>query len=100
MAPSAPSIITAESERTSIMKARAAEAPRNIPRGRVAGSWIMDLAALSKAITLCFGCQRKFDHKRCGYHPTALLPTSPYVIGDCDGCRESLVRCTLFVKQI
>lgn len=96
----APNIITAESERTTRMKARAAMAPQNIPRGRTAGGWIADLVALGKAVTLCFSCRRKFDHKRVGYHAARLTSTSTFVIGDCDGCRSRLARCTLFVKQL
>ncbi len=82
------------------MKARAAEAPHNLPRGRNAGSWISDLVTLGKALTLCSSCWPKFNFKRYGYQPTVLTATSKHVIGDCDGCRERLQRCTLFVKQL
>lgn len=95
----APSIVTSESERTPRMKARAAEAPRALPRGRLAGGWVTDLVALGKAVTLCFSCCRKFDAKRHEYHAVRLTETSKFVIGDCDGCRDRLVRCVLYVKQ-
>lgn len=53
--------------------------------GQPKGSWIDDLAALKKAIILCWRCQPKFDHKRAKYYKDGRFP---YVIGRCDGCRR------------
>ena len=63
-----------------------AKGQRGAPTKRLAGGWVSDLAALGKAIVLCDGCRKKFDHGRYGYVRRALLPGQRFVMGDCDGC--------------
>ncbi len=64
------------------------EQPREHPGKRIGkpvGSWIDDLAALRKAIILCWRCQPKFDHKKAHYYKDERFP---HVVGKCDGCKE------------
>lgn len=63
-----------------------------------AGSWLADLAALEKAITLCDSCVRKWNPASYGYVAKDLWPGQKFVLGECDacGCRS---QCTLMLKE-
>ena len=62
-------------------------------RGLTAGSWVHDLCALKKVITLCPLCTHKFNPKRLGYiHDKDL----GYAIATCDGCRTLDTRSTVY----
>lgn len=77
---------------------RAAKAPGR-SRGRLAGGWVADLAALGKAIVLCDWCVRKFDPKAHGYEARRVVPYLKYVIGDCDGCKRPNQQATMFLRK-
>ncbi len=51
-------------------------------RGRTAGSYVLDLADLKKAIVLCDQCRRKFNARGYVAHKTI-----PRVTGQCDACK-------------
>ena len=61
--------------------------------GRTAGSWVHDLCALRKVITLCPGCTHKFNPGRLGYRKEKEFPI---VQATCDGCRTFDVRCSAY----
>lgn len=60
-------------------------------KGRTAGSWIHDLCALRKLITLCPQCTHKFNPGRLGYIKDKDMPI---VQATCDGCTTFDSRCT------
>jgi hypothetical protein len=62
--------------------------------GQSAGAYVLDLAALQKAILLCDGCVPKFDARRAGYIND---PDLPLVSGACDGCKVTDRNRRLFV---
>lgn len=66
------------------------------PSGLARGSWIADLVALKKAITLCMHCMPKFDHKANHYSPRTITPSHPFVTAECDGCGSPFARCKLY----
>ena len=78
---------------------KAAEAQRVGPgKGRMAGGWIADLAALNKAVMLCGLCVRKWEPKKYGYRARRLFPGEQYAIGNCDGCGR-WDQCTLHLRE-
>jgi hypothetical protein len=62
-------------------------------KGRTAGSWVHDLAALKKVITLCPFCTHKFNPGRLGYIKEKEYPV---VQATCDGCTTFDPRCTAY----
>jgi hypothetical protein len=58
-----------------------------------AGSWIHDLCALRKVITLCSFCQHKFNPGRLGYIQEKEFPV---VQATCDGCGTFDPRCKAY----
>lgn len=70
--------------------ARAAES-QGRPVGKVAGSWVTDIAELKQCIVLCQACDAKWkgSESRYGYEARRDWHTLyGGVIGKCDGCRE------------
>lgn len=70
----------------------AQEAP-NKTVGRTAGSWVHDLCALRKVITLCSFCQHKFNPGRLGYMKEKEFPI---VQAKCDGCSTFDPKCAAY----
>lgn len=70
----------------------AQEAPGKTP-GRTAGSWVHDLCALHKVITLCPLCTHKFNPGRLGYRKEKEFP---FVQAKCDGCDTFDVKCSAY----
>jgi hypothetical protein len=62
-------------------------------KGRTAGSWVHDLCALRKVITLCSACTHKFNPGRLGYIREKEWPV---VQAKCDGCTVFDSRCTAY----
>lgn len=62
--------------------------------GVMAGSWIDDIAAQKKVITLCSACKPKFDPRKVGYKQETEFKT---VNAPCDGCSSSMQDCTLYI---
>jgi hypothetical protein len=62
-------------------------------KGLTAGSWIHDLCALQKVITLCPMCQHKFNPGRLGYIRDKDMPI---VMADCDGCKTFDTQCAAY----
>jgi hypothetical protein len=62
-------------------------------KGRTAGSWVHDLCALKKVITLCPLCKGKFNPGRLGYIKEKEWPA---VQATCDGCKTFDIRCTAY----
>lgn len=71
---------------------QAMEAPGKTT-GRTSGSWVHDLCALRKVITLCSFCQPKFNPGRLGY---AKEKEFPIVQAKCDGCYTFDPRCAAY----
>ena len=64
--------------------------------GITSGSWVHDLCALKKVITLCPLCTHKFNPRRLGYvHDKDLQ----YVIATCDGCTTFDTKCTAYLFE-
>lgn len=61
--------------------------------GLTSGSWVHDLCALRKVITLCPLCTHKFNPKRLGYIKDKDLGL---VIAKCDGCNTQDSNCTAY----
>lgn len=61
--------------------------------GRTAGSWVHDLCALRKVVTLCVFCQHKFNPGRLGYIQEKEFPI---VQAKCDGCETFDPRCKAY----
>lgn len=61
--------------------------------GRTAGSWVHDLCALHKVITLCPFCTHKFNPGRLGYIREKEFPV---VVATCDGCKTFDMKCTAY----
>lgn len=68
------------------------EAP-NKTVGRTAGSWVHDLCALHKVVTLCDFCRPKFNPGRLGYIREKEFPV---VQATCDGCSTFNPKCTAY----
>lgn len=64
--------------------------------GVTAGSYIDDLVALGKALSLCVLCVRKFDAAAAGYAQRSNLP---FARGRCDGCGQFSEQNSLLLKQ-
>ena len=62
-------------------------------KGRTSGSWVTDLCALRKVVTLCSFCQHKFNPGRLGY---AKEKEFPVVQAKCDGCDTFDPRCAAY----
>lgn len=65
-------------------------------RGTTAGSWISDLVAAKKVVTLCPLCTHKFNPGRLGYRKEKEFP---YVQAKCDGCQVFDIRCTAYFNE-
>ena len=65
--------------------------------GKPHGSYIDDLAALKKAIVLCDGCVRRFNHVKHGYYRQREFP---FVRGSCDACKQHSERASLFIHEM
>lgn len=63
-------------------------------RGRVAGGWIADIAALKQCITLCPLCTHKFNPARVGYRKEKEFPVCQ---AKCDGCSTFDHRCSWYI---
>lgn len=61
--------------------------------GRTAGSWVHDLCALRKVITLCPLCTHKFNPGRLGYRKEKEFP---FVQAKCDGCTTFDIKCSAY----
>lgn len=61
--------------------------------GRTSGSWVHDLCALKKVVTLCSFCQHKFNPGRLGYQKEKEFPV---VQAKCDGCNTFDPRCAAY----
>ena len=62
-------------------------------KGKTAGSWVHDLCALHKVITLCPLCTHKFNPGRLGYiHDKDI----GQVQATCDGCRTFDTCCSAY----
>ena len=70
----------------------AQEAPKKTV-GRTAGSWVHDLCALRKVVTLCPFCTHKFNPGRLGYRKEKEFP---FVQAKCDGCSTFDVKCSAY----
>jgi hypothetical protein len=64
--------------------------------GRTAGSWVHDLCALRKVITLCPLCTHKFNPGRLGYIKEKEFPV---VQAKCDGCETFDPRCSMYLFE-
>jgi hypothetical protein len=64
------------------------------PKGRVAGGYIADLAALKKVILLCGACTHKFNPGRVGYRREKEFQ---FCTGTCDGCSTFDTKCYWYV---
>ena len=62
-------------------------------KGRTAGSWVHDLCALKKVVTLCDFCKPKFNPGRLGYIKEKEYPV---VQATCDGCTTFDPKCTAY----
>lgn len=71
---------------------KAMEAPGKTV-GRTAGSWVHDLCALHKVVTLCPMCTHKFNPGRLGYIKDKEFP---FVQANCDGCTVFDIRCKAY----
>jgi hypothetical protein len=87
--------ILAKKEYTPAQVTAASEASGKTP-GRTAGSWVHDLCALRKVITLCPLCTHKFNPGRLGYRKEKEFP---YVQAKCDGCDTFDVRCSAYFYE-
>lgn len=63
--------------------------------GAVEGAWVSDIASLRKAITLCQNCSHKFAHRAHHYFREDKVKAT----GMCDGCRDNMARCTLYMPE-
>ena len=61
--------------------------------GRTSGSWVHDLCALRKVVTLCSFCQHKFNPGRLGYTKEKEFPI---VQAKCDGCETFDPKCAAY----
>mgnify|MGYP001566362501 FL=1 len=83
-------LVHKEYTKQDILKAQ--EAPGKT-KGRTAGSWVHDLCALRKVITLCPDCTHKFNPGRLGYIKDKELNT---VQANCDGCGPFDTNCSIY----
>lgn len=73
---------------------------RGKPQTLTAGSWLADLAALGKCITLCRHCRTRWNAKANRYEQRETVPGFAELIGECDGCRARAAMCaTYFPKE-
>ncbi|MGE0372995.1 MAG: hypothetical protein AB7Q01_14090 [Gammaproteobacteria bacterium] len=73
---------------------------RGKPPTLTAGSWLADLAALRKCITLCRLCRNRWNAKTNGYEQREAVPGHAELIGECDGCKARATMCaTYFPKE-
>lgn len=63
-------------------------------RGRTAGSWVDEIAAQKKVITLCPECTPKFNPAKVGYRKEKEFPVC---MAKCDGCSTLDNRCSMYI---
>lgn len=66
------------------------------PARQSAGSWLDDLTALHKTVTLCWHCAPKFQHKRAGYYKDGRFP---FVWARCDDCRRHNSQTHIYIHE-
>lgn len=76
-----------------------AAASRGRPQGLLRGSWIADLAALGKAVTLCGQCMPRWDARKNGYEQRNVTPNHRFATGECDGCGATHVTCAMYLPK-
>lgn len=65
--------------------------------GTIRGSWLADMAALKKAVMLCWSCQRKWNPSAHGYARKMVGPGYPEARGECDGCGAANEMCAMYL---
>lgn len=65
--------------------------------GATPSSWVDDMAALHKAIVLCWACAPKFNHKAYHYYKDRKFTTG--VNGRCDGCRQHRMNQSFYIHE-
>ena len=65
-------------------------------KGRVAGGWIADIAAMKKVILLCSTCTHKFNPGRVHYRKEKEFPVCQ---GVCDGCSTYDHQCSWYIYE-
>ena len=68
------------------VRLKAAEWKGGPGKGRLAGGWIADMAALKKAVLLCDFCVRRWAPRNYGYRRRNLWPGQSFAFARCDGC--------------
>ncbi len=76
-----------------------AAAAARVPKKRLAGGWLSDLAELGKAIVLCHQCERKWNARTYGYRKSQIWPGQEFVNGECDGCRQYGQQRHMFLRS-
>lgn len=76
-----------------------AAAARGRPSGLLRGSWIADLVALKKAVTLCAACVPKWNARANGYEQRDVVPGHTHAVGECDGCNAKFARCAMYLPK-
>lgn len=79
-------------------RARRTEHPGK-PQGLTRGAWVSDLAALKKAILLCWQCQPKWNAKAHRYVRRNVTASHREAISNCDGCNALMVKCALYKHE-
>ena len=69
------------------------------PQGLTRGAWVADLAALKKAIFLCWSCQPKFNARSNHYVRRNVCASHREAISNCDGCGAVMVKCALYKHE-
>lgn len=72
---------------------------RGKPSRMARGSWVADLAALKKAITLCAACQPKWSAQTNGYERRDPVPGYREARGECDGCAGKNEMCAVYFPK-
>lgn len=78
------------------MKAAAFGGPRS---GTIRGSWLADMAALKKAVMLCWACQRKWKAAAHDYERKMVGPGHAEARGECDGCGAANEMCAMYLPK-
>lgn len=66
-------------------------------RGRTAGSWVDEIAAQKKVITLCPLCTNKFNPAKVGFRKEKDIP---YCMATCDGCSvKNEPKCSWYIYE-
>jgi hypothetical protein len=82
--------------RANRLKAAAFNGPAS---GTVRGSWLSDLAALKKAVMLCWQCQPKWKPEKHGYARRMVGPGYREARGECDGCGAANELCAMYLPK-